>query len=76
MKDKKENFGASLVATHDEALCSVSDLHDVDHRWVLDSGASYHMTPDRSWFVTFEVKEGSNILMGNNAACKVMILVR
>ena len=35
---------AFLVATNDSAL----------QDWVLDSGASFHVTPHREWFVTFD----------------------
>ena len=42
------------------------------NKWVLDSGASYHMTPNRDFFSSFEVKEGNAIAMGNGAICKSM----
>jgi len=31
---------------------------------------SYHMSPHKHWFVTYEKKYSGNILLGNNAPCK------
>ena len=38
--------------------------------WILDSGCSYHMCPNRDWFTTYREINGGSILMGNNVACK------
>ena len=38
--------------------------------WVLDSGASYHMTPNRNCFSSYVEWEGKSIVMGNGAVCK------
>ena len=48
---------------------------DADSRagenWILDSGCTFHMTPNRDWFSTYEhVHKGAG-LIGNNAFCKV-----
>ena len=39
---------------------------------VLDSGCSYHISQQRSWFIIYEEKSGGNFLMGNNAPCKLV----
>ena len=40
--------------------------------WILDSGCSYHMCPYRDWFTNYQSIDGGKVLMGNNAACKVV----
>ena len=40
--------------------------------WVIDSGASYHMTPDRHSFSTYRQLDGGEVLMGNNASCRMI----
>jgi len=35
------------------------------HSWHIDSGASYIITPDKAWFVTYEPKENEHIKIGN-----------
>ena len=48
-------------------ICNVSQ--DVEN-WSLDSGASHHMSPHRSWFTSYETINGSSVFMGNNASCE------
>ena len=45
-----------------------SDVSSSD--WVLDSGASFHMTPNGNCFSSYVNKEGNSIVMGNGAVCK------
>lgn len=40
--------------------------------WVLDSGCTYHMTPNKTWFESFKTEEGGRVLLGNSKACKVL----
>nr|CAN60994.1 hypothetical protein VITISV_036935 [Vitis vinifera] len=35
-------------------------------------GCSYHMSPNRNWFSTYQLIDGGKILMGNDVACKVI----
>ena len=30
------------------------------------------MSPHKNWFVTYEKKFGGNVLIGNNASCKIV----
>ena len=47
-----------------------SGVRDEDE-WILDSGCTYHMCPNRKWFIDYsEVDEGS-VIMGNDHKCKV-----
>ena len=38
--------------------------------WILDSGCTFHMTPNWGWFSTYEPMHKGVVLMGNNASCK------
>ena len=40
--------------------------------WVLDSGCSYPMCPDKDWFVNYQFINGGTVLMGNNMSYKVV----
>lgn len=55
----------------DLALAAV-DMPSPSDRWILDSGCSYHMCPNRDWFTSYESCDGGNVTMGNDAACKVV----
>jgi len=50
-------------------VCNVSQ--DADN-WLLDSGASHHMSPHRNWFSSYETINGNSVFMGNNASCQTI----
>lgn len=53
---------AQLVITDDLIL----------HDWILDSGASFHVTPHRKWFTTYDEKRTGRVSLGNNYACEIV----
>ena len=74
-KGKKEVASSSVAVERDvgegdvDVLSAVaSDVSGSD--WVLDSGASYHMTPNRNCFSSYVEWEGKSIVMVNGAVCK------
>ncbi|KAH9763957.1 hypothetical protein KPL70_001353 [Citrus sinensis] len=40
--------------------------------WVLDSGCSFHMCPNRNFFKNYETYDGGIVVMGNDASCRVI----
>ena len=51
-----------LVATDD----------NMQHDWILDLGASFHATPHREWFNTYDAKGIGRVRLGNDYACEIM----
>lgn len=43
-----------------------------ENEWILDSGCTHHMCPNKDLFSTYEPVNCGNILMGNNVLCKVI----
>jgi hypothetical protein len=43
--------------------------HDV---WLIDSGASYHMTPHREWFSEYEKYDGGDVFLGDDSTTKIL----
>ena len=39
--------------------------------WILDSGATYHVCPNRSWFSNFEKLNGCYTVMGDDHPCNI-----
>lgn len=66
----KDVAGVATLEEGEEVLTCFSADH-VDG-WILDSGCSYHMCPNREWFEDYKSNTGGEILMGNNATCKVV----
>jgi len=42
-----------------------------DSEWVLDTGATNHVCPNRDWFSSFEKLDGSFTIMGDDHPCNV-----
>jgi hypothetical protein len=40
--------------------------------WLIDSGASYHMTPHREWFFEYEKYDGGDVFLGDDSTAKIM----
>ena len=40
--------------------------------WILDSGCTYHMCPNKSWFHSYNKTYEGQLLLGNNMACHVI----
>ncbi|KAI5440862.1 hypothetical protein KIW84_010355 [Lathyrus oleraceus] len=58
-KGKQDLQEASYVSNGEDGCFSVSDQdHDISGRWMLDSGASHHMCPNRKWFTTYQSTDG------------------
>jgi len=53
-----------------DVLCMVDNCVNDKNAWIMDLGASQHMTPNRDWFETYE-PSSEKVFMGNNHLCKV-----
>ena len=40
--------------------------------WLIDSGASYHMTPHREWFSEYEKYDDGDVFLGDESTTKIM----
>ena len=47
-----------------------------DSEWLLDTGATYHMCPNREWFSSFEKLDGCSIVMGDDRPCNIEGMVQ
>jgi len=52
-----------------EALMVGSGKSDAES--IMDSGCSFHMTPNKLWFEKFIELQGGSMLLGNNKPCKI-----
>ncbi|KAG8491577.1 hypothetical protein CXB51_014857 [Gossypium anomalum] len=51
-------------------VASINDSK-VSEEWILDSGCTFYMSPNRDWFTTYETVSEGVVLMGNNVSCKI-----
>ncbi|KAG8480151.1 hypothetical protein CXB51_024883 [Gossypium anomalum] len=76
LKNKGKVAPDACVAKHDTSdselslVASSSSFHS--NEWILDSGYSYHMSPNREWFSDLVELNGGVVCMGNDNACKTI----
>ena len=42
-----------------------------DKEWILDSGCTFHMSPNKNWFIGLKETKENNLLMANNDSCEI-----
>ena len=47
-------------------------LANVEYSWVVDSGASFHLTPKRECFSSYTTGNYGYVRMGNDNECKIV----
>ena len=49
-----------------------SRTHADHEAWLIDSGASFHMTPHRVWFCEYERYDGGNVFLGDDSTTRII----
>ena len=49
-----------------------SSTHANHEAWLIDSGASFHMTPHREWFCEYERYNGGNVFLGDASTTRII----
>ena len=63
-----------LVVDDDATYVEINMSHSLAHTWLLDSRASFHVTPHREWFTQYEAKPLGTVRLGDSHQCHVMTL--
>lgn len=72
--DKGKNKGTSSVnvaSSKNQPLILTASIQDTRDEWVMDSGASLHITPNRDLLFDFKDCSGGKVLMGNNTFSEI-----
>ena len=59
----------AYCTTHVETCLHVSRE---DMEWVVDTAASYHVTPNRNYFTTYQAGDFGSVKMGNSSSSKIV----
>ncbi|KAE8707872.1 hypothetical protein F3Y22_tig00110372pilonHSYRG00231 [Hibiscus syriacus] len=76
LKKKEKPAPDACVAEHDahdsdiSLVASSTTFHSDE--WILDSGCTYHMSPNREWFSDLVELNAGVVYMGNDNACKTV----
>ncbi|KAH9670384.1 hypothetical protein KPL70_016970 [Citrus sinensis] len=75
----KEKSGDAAVASefeesdgYDLARVLIATDAQTKGNWVLDSGCSFHMCPNKILFTNYETCDGGIVVMGNDSSCRVV----
>ena len=41
---------------------------DIQDGWIMDSGCTYHMTPNQDFLINFQKSDGGKVLLGDNGS--------
>lgn len=69
-QNDRANVADADSSSDAEIVLAVSDSY-AGGRWILDTGATFHISTSKDAFSTYEKHSGS-VLMGNDHACQVM----
>ena len=58
-----------MVSKFFEEVAFLLSLESVDDSWVLDSGASFHATPHRGYFIDYVQGDFGLVYFGDNEPC-------
>ncbi|KAG8497152.1 hypothetical protein CXB51_008362 [Gossypium anomalum] len=72
--NEEDVVGANLTDENgdDFLLVSTSDNSKLTSEWILDSGCSFHMCPNREWLSKYSSVEGGVMRIGNDSSSKVI----
>ncbi|KAK5812564.1 hypothetical protein PVK06_027999 [Gossypium arboreum] len=72
--NEEDVAGANLADENGDnfLLMSISDNTKLTSEWILDSGCSFHMCPNREWFSTYSSIEGGVMHVRNDSSSKVI----
>eukprot|EP00253_Pinus_taeda_P030595 PITA_30595 len=77
--DKENGFdeapSAEVKTISDEGgdVYLASSSTHVDHEaWLIDSGASFHFTPNREWFCEYEKYDGYDVFLGDDRKARII----
>ena len=55
-----------------DAFIAALATHVGENAWLIDSGASLHMTPNRNWFSKYENFNGGKVYLGDNSVLDIV----
>ena len=72
-----ERRGTSAITTSEEELLLINEQRELtlvgdESKWLVDWGASFHLTPDRGCFSSYKAGDHDFLKMGNEGACRIV----
>ena len=71
-KKKASDSGSEKSQDDGNAFILALAAHASDDVWLIDLGASFHMTSHRSWFSKYEVFNGGKVYLSDDSHLKIV----
>ena len=74
---RPDRKGTTAIAASKEELMLITEESEInlagdEMTWVVDSGASFHLTPDRKGFSSYSAGDQGYVWMGNVGTCRIV----
>ena len=64
--------GDILFTSSMDSVHLVTTNEGMSNDWILDSGASFHVSPNCEWFSTYNAGRTGQVMLGNRLACDIV----
>ena len=68
----KGNKEVNVVSNKFEEDSLLLSLESIDDSWVLDSGAPFHATPHRGYFIDYVQEDFGLVYLRDNESCQIV----
>ncbi|KAH9332121.1 hypothetical protein KI387_043702 [Taxus chinensis] len=72
MKKKKHDSDSEFEKEDRDAFIATLATHAGDNAWLIDSDASFHMTPNKNWFSKYENYDDGKVYLGDNSFLEIV----
>ena len=77
-KNKKKSQHGDVATVEEEEYESAGVCVAIENiqrgKWILNSGCTFHMCPYKNYFSDYQEIDGGNVMMGNNAVCRIICM--
>lgn len=70
-KHQRATSSANVAQEKEYPMILTASVQDTKQEWVLDSGCTFHITPNKEVLFDLEEFDGGKVLMGNNTISEV-----
>ena len=65
-----DSLSREILSLEDSMTGEVHYSAQDAHTWLLDSGATFHVTPNLEWFSNYAAEMSGTVQLGNGQECK------
>nr|GEU72658.1 retrotransposon protein, putative, Ty1-copia subclass [Tanacetum cinerariifolium] len=71
MNDGEKATFVAVESSKGDAFVAYVGCTKTNDEWILDSACTFHISPNKEWFISYKCIQGGSVLMGDNATYKI-----